>query len=191
MEKYSESLSENLFSQVQTQVISALEEKERGKETDGFVDWASSSLGAEVVATSDTKVPPGYISSGLKLFGLRIWSRKPSPGLIIQRPHSGDCWPFSGTSGTLIFKLGRPVAIEKIAVQQVSSISSPKMISVWDHERNIEMSNVTLSLDVADRQIFKVDHREKVGEVRFTVLDNWGDANMTCVGMVQLLAHQP
>ena len=65
------------------------------------------------------------------------------------------------------------------------------MISVWDHERNIEMSNVTLSLDVADRQIFNVDHREKVGEVRFTVLENWGDANMTCVGMVQFLAHQP
>ena len=50
------------------------------------------------------------------------------------------------------------------------------------------MSNVSLSLDVVERQIFEVDHREKVGEVRLTVLDNWGDANMTCVGMVQLLA---
>ena len=54
--------------------------------------------------------------------------------------------------------------------------------------RNIEMSNVFLSLDVVERQIFEVEYREKVGEVRLTVLDNWGDANMTCVGMVQLLA---
>lgn len=135
MEKYSDSLSQNLFSQIQTQVKSALEEKDRKTETDGLVDWASSTLGAEVAVTPDTKVPLGHSSSGLKLFGLRIWSRKPSPGLIIQRPHSGDCWPFSGTSGTLIFKLSRPVTIKKIAVQQVASISSPKIISVWDHQR--------------------------------------------------------
>ena len=135
MEKYSNSLSQNFFSKIQTQVISVLEERESKKETDGFVDWASSSLGAVVAATPDTKVPQGHSSSGLKLFGLRIWSRKPSPGLIIQRPHSGDCFPFSGTSGTLIFKLGRPVTIKKIAVQQVPAISSPKIISVWDHQR--------------------------------------------------------
>ena len=135
MEKYSDSLSQNLFSKIQTQVKSALEEKDRKTETDGFVDWASSTLGAEVAVTPDTKVPLGYSSSGLKLFGLRIWSRKPSPEVIIQRPHSGDCWPFSGTSGTLIFKLSRPVTIQKIAVQQVPSISSPKIISVWDHQR--------------------------------------------------------
>ena len=135
MEKYSDSLSQNLFSKIQTQVKLALEEKDMKTETDGFVDWASSTLGAEVAITPDTKVPLGHSSSGLKLFGLRIWSRKPSPGLIIQRPHSGDCWPFSGTSGTLIFKLSRPVTIKKIAVQQVPSISSPKIISVWDHQR--------------------------------------------------------
>lgn len=57
--------------------------------------------------------------------------------------------------------------------------------------RNIEMSNVSLSLDVVDRQIFEVDHKEKVGEVRLTILDNWGHTNITCVGMVQLLASQP
>ena len=135
MEKYFDSLSQNFFSKIQTQVISVLEERESKKETDGFVDWASSSLGAVVATTPDTKVPQGHPSSGLKLFGLRIWSRKPSPGLIIQRPHSGDCFPFSGTSGTLIFKLGRPVTIKKIAVQQVTAISSPKIISVWDHQR--------------------------------------------------------
>ena len=135
MEKYFDSLSQNFFSKIQTQVISVLEERESKKETDGFVDWASSSLGAVVATTPDTKVPQGHPSSGLKIFGLRIWSRKPSPGLIIQRPHSGDCFPFSGTSGTLIFKLGRPVTIKKIAVQQVTAISSPKIISVWDHQR--------------------------------------------------------
>ena len=135
MEKYSNSLSQNLHSQIKTQVTSALEEKDNKKETDIFVDWASSSLGADVAPTPDTKVPQGHSVSGLKLFGLRIWSRKPSPGLITQRPHSGDCWPFSGTSGTLIFRLGRPVTITKIAVQQVPSISSPKTISVWDHQR--------------------------------------------------------
>ena len=135
MEKYSDSLSQKLHSQIKTEVTSALEEKHDKKQTDDFVDWASSSLGADVAPTPDTKVPQGHSVSGLKIFGLRIWSRKPSPGLIIQRPHSGDCWPFSGTSGTLIFKLGRPVTITKIAVQQVPSISSPKTISVWDHQR--------------------------------------------------------
>ena len=135
MEKYSDSLSQKLHSLIKTQVTSALEEKDKKKETDIFVDWASSSLGADVAPTPDTKVPQGHSISGLKLFGLRIWSRKPSPGLITQRPHSGDCWPFSGTSGTLIFRLGRPVTITKIAVQQVPSISSPKTISVWDHQR--------------------------------------------------------
>ena len=53
------------------------------------------------------------------------------------------------------------------------------------------MSNISLSLDVDERQIFEVDHKESVGEVRLTVLDNWGDAAMTCIGMVQLLASQP
>ena len=56
--------------------------------------------------------------------------------------------------------------------------------------RNIEMTNISPSLNVVDRQIFEVDHREKLEEVRLTVLDNWGHSNMTCVGMVQLLASQ-
>ena len=53
------------------------------------------------------------------------------------------------------------------------------------------MSNISLSLNIVDRQIFEVDHRENVEEVRLIVLDNGGHTNMTCVGMVQLLASQP
>ena len=135
MEEYSDSLSRNLESQVQTQVKAALKENDLRKDTGRLVDWASAALGAEVAPTPDTRSPHAYSMSGLKLFGLRIWSRKPSPGLIIQRPHSGDCWPFSGTSGTLIFKLKRPVTLKKLAVQQIPSIAAPKTISVWDHER--------------------------------------------------------
>ena len=56
--------------------------------------------------------------------------------------------------------------------------------------RNIEMTNISLSLNVVDRQIFEVDHREKLEEVRLSVLDNWGHSDMTCVGMVQLLASK-
>ena len=50
------------------------------------------------------------------------------------------------------------------------------------------MSNISLAFGDPNKQIFEVDHSESVGEVRLTVLDNWGDTNMTCVGMVQLLA---
>ena len=61
-------------------------------------------------------------------------------------------------------------------------------LNVNKFTRNIEMSNISLAFGDPNKQIFEVDHSESVGEVRLTVLDNWGDANMTCVGMVQLLA---
>ena len=49
--------------------------------------------------------------------------------------------------------------------------------------------NITNSLAVDERQVFLVNYQKPVENVRFTILNNWGHPNITCVGLVQLLAR--
>ena len=51
---------------------------------------------------------------------------------------------------------------------------------------NFELMNITNSLEVDDKQVFRVNYQKTVENIRFTILNNWGHPNITCVGLVQL-----
>ena len=121
-----------------TQVETLLQNKSASEDEKGekkLVDWASDKLGTRIAPTPDTKTHPEAATSSLRLFGLTVWRQRTIPEVIIQRPHSGVCWPFSGTSGSFIFKLPKPVLLNKIVTHHSPMLSSPRDISVWDQER--------------------------------------------------------
>ena len=138
IEKQSAYLTENIQTKVLSQVETLLQNRStsnKDEEDKNVVDWANDHLGTMISPTPDTKNHPGASTSSLRLFGLTIWRQRTLPEVIIQRPHSGECWPFSGTSGSLIFKLPRPILLNKIVTLHSPMLSSPRDISVWDHDR--------------------------------------------------------
>ena len=134
IENLSHNLSRHLEAEMKTHVESLMSRSGEAVE-DKLLDWANSELGTKVVAFNGTKTHPEAVSSSLKVFGFSVWKQVMNPSMIIERPHEGRCWPFSGTSGSLLFKLPRKVPLKMVTLIQSPLMSSPKDIIVWDHDR--------------------------------------------------------
>ena len=98
-------------------------------------DWASSQLGASISIGPDT-VP--YLlapQTEIKVFGVSVWRRQPQVNNIIDRPYSGHCWAFSGTQGSLLLNISRPITLQTILMDHHNSASSPRRLTITDVSR--------------------------------------------------------
>lgn len=183
--------SENLETEVQMRVEEQMKVHGHGHLDDvkNMNDWADSGLGTRVSTAPGTVPHPQMVTTSLKIFGLTVWKKTKTPEVIIQRPHSGDCFMFSGNSGSFLFNLNQNVTISNVGIQTLIADMSqlPKEVLLSDSRRNVEMKKFSVSQNKSGVEMIPIEYPDSVDRIKLTILNNWGNSNATCVGEVKLL----
>ena len=98
-------------------------------------DWASSQLGAAISVGPDTLPYLLAPQTEITVFGVSVWRRQTRVNTIIERPYSGHCWAFSGTQGSLLLNISRPLTLQTILMDHHNSPSSPRRVTITDVSR--------------------------------------------------------
>ena len=128
--------TENLRLELESKLKDPSGEVKQKEEITERPDWASSELGAAVSVGPDTRpallAPP---QSEITVFGVSVWRRQTLVTNIIHRPHSGHCWYFAGSRGSILLNISRPINLDTILMDHYSSPSSPRRMTITDLSR--------------------------------------------------------
>ena len=98
-------------------------------------DWASSELGASISVGPDTAPSLLAPQPELTVFGVSVWRRQTQVNSIIHRPHSGGCWYFSGSQGSVVLNISKPINLDTVLMDHHNSPSSPRRVAITDLSR--------------------------------------------------------
>lgn len=94
------------------------------------MDYALSSLGSSIVASSETYTPFSW-KDGLSAVMSYINTDIPSPSYVLEPSTTpGHCWPFPGSNGFIVVKLFTPIIPGAFSIDHISSVSRPKTFQV-------------------------------------------------------------
>jgi len=154
------------------------------------LDWASSELGAKISAGADTEPFLLAPQTEITLFGVSVWRQHTRVNNIIDRPHSGHCWYFSGSQGSLVLNISRPINLDTILMDHHNSPSSPRRVIITDVSRDLELFTAEYQLGNKEGRVFHLNEPVIVQTMKIAFLDNWGENNFTCVGKIGLFGAE-
>ena len=98
-------------------------------------DWASSELGASIAVGPETVPSLLAPQTEITVFGVSVWRQQTQVNNIIHRPHSGQCWYFAGSQGSVVLNISKPINLDSILMDHPNFPSSPRRVTVTDLSR--------------------------------------------------------
>ena len=98
-------------------------------------DWASSELGASIAVGPETTPSLLAPQTEITVFGVSVWRQQTQVNNIIHRPHSGQCWYFAGSQGSVVLNISKPINLDSILMDHPNFPSSPRRVTVTDLSR--------------------------------------------------------
>ncbi|XP_053540264.1 SUN domain-containing protein 2 isoform X1 [Ictalurus punctatus] len=157
----------------------------------GMADYALESLGAAVIASTETDK-----SKYCKLFGFSEWCNINSPEKAIQpEVFPGKCWGFKGSEGYLLISLPFSVRITHVTLEHLPRVlspnghtrSAPRDFAVYGKVNKKDggklLGEFTYDQDGEPIQTFEIPNSpsEAYELVELRILSNWGHPEYTCV----------
>ena len=166
------------------------------------LNYALLSLGARVLPylTSGTF---RRTSDNIFMEAMRMGARgKPPQIVLIAENSAGNCWAFTGPSGTLTISLAQSIIPSEFAIAHLEKLhgldrgSAPKDILVYGMKRPEEegelLATFRYDLDGDAVQRFPASRisEEKLSFVQLRILSNWGNKEFTCLYQFMVFANE-
>ena len=167
-----------------------------GADRTGLMDYAAESGGGSIASircteTFDTN--PAVLS----LFGIPLMYLYNSPRTVIQPGADiGECWPFKGSVGHIVFRLGAMINPTSFTYEHLPKFmapdgdihSAPRDFSVFglqsvDDHSPLSLGNYTYNEDGEPRQNFRVQAMTSrpFRYIELEIKNNWGKMEYTCL----------